>query len=151
MAYAREHDGIVFTNNLDFGVILALTRASGPSVIQVRTVDVNHDALGADVIRILFAHPHAIEEGAIVTIDSGGNRVRLLPIAKRPPEPVSLRPGTDGSGQQHFSLPRLRCGPLARKCIRTLPLDCLTRLCAMISRPDFDWLCPKVLQPDAMA
>ncbi|MDZ7718748.1 MAG: DUF5615 family PIN-like protein [Balneolaceae bacterium] len=41
MKYAREHDYLIFTHDLDFGDILAATEAKGPSVIQVRTL--NHD------------------------------------------------------------------------------------------------------------
>ena len=33
MAYAREHDQVVFTHDLDFGTLLALTRSLGPSVV----------------------------------------------------------------------------------------------------------------------
>ena len=40
MTWAREHVHVVFTHDLDFGTLLALTRASGPSVIQVRSQDV---------------------------------------------------------------------------------------------------------------
>jgi predicted nuclease of predicted toxin-antitoxin system len=36
MSYARQHDCVLFTHDLDFGTMLALTRAVGPSVIQVR-------------------------------------------------------------------------------------------------------------------
>src|ERR1051326_4427178 len=39
MDHAREHQMIVFTHDLDFGSILAATRACGPSVIQARTED----------------------------------------------------------------------------------------------------------------
>ena len=37
MAWARENGYVVFTHDLDFGTLLALTRDAGPSVIQVRT------------------------------------------------------------------------------------------------------------------
>lgn len=40
MAWARANDYIVFTHDLDFGAMLALTNAESPSVIQVRTQDV---------------------------------------------------------------------------------------------------------------
>ena len=40
MTWAREHVHVVFTHDLDFGTLLALTRASGPSVIQVGSQDV---------------------------------------------------------------------------------------------------------------
>jgi predicted nuclease of predicted toxin-antitoxin system len=46
MTWAREHDYIVFTHDLDFGVLLALTQAESPSVIQVRTQDVFPQVLG---------------------------------------------------------------------------------------------------------
>jgi len=46
MSWARENGYIVFTHDLDFGVLLALTRAESPSVIQVRTQDVFPDVLG---------------------------------------------------------------------------------------------------------
>lgn len=40
MGWARENGHVVFTHDLDFGTLLALTRASGPSVVQVRAHDV---------------------------------------------------------------------------------------------------------------
>jgi predicted nuclease of predicted toxin-antitoxin system len=40
MQWARSNDAIVFTHDLDFGTILAVTQASGPSVLQVRANDV---------------------------------------------------------------------------------------------------------------
>lgn len=40
IAWARENGYVVFTHDLDFGTVLALTRAVGPSVIQVRAHDV---------------------------------------------------------------------------------------------------------------
>ena len=41
LGWAKENGHIVFTNDLDFGAILALTRAAAPSVIQVRTQDLS--------------------------------------------------------------------------------------------------------------
>ncbi len=37
MEWARANGCVVFTHDLDFGTVLATTRAQGPSVIQVRT------------------------------------------------------------------------------------------------------------------
>lgn len=39
MRWARTDGSIVFTHDLDFGTLLALTNATNPSVIQVRTYD----------------------------------------------------------------------------------------------------------------
>lgn len=40
MEWARVNGHVIFTNDLDFGHMLALANAEGPSVIQVRTHDV---------------------------------------------------------------------------------------------------------------
>lgn len=37
MAWALTNDYIVFTHDLDFGTLLAITQADAPSVIQVRS------------------------------------------------------------------------------------------------------------------
>jgi predicted nuclease of predicted toxin-antitoxin system len=80
MAWAREHEFILFTHDLDFSRILALTRASGPSVFLVRTEDVLPSAIGALVVRALRQHREALESGAIVVLDASSSRVRILPI-----------------------------------------------------------------------
>jgi len=80
MAWARENGHIVFTHDLDFGVLLALTRAESPSVIQVRTQDVFPEALGERLVRVLREHENVLEKGALVTVDEGKERVRVLPF-----------------------------------------------------------------------
>jgi predicted nuclease of predicted toxin-antitoxin system len=80
MAWARARDRVVLTHDLDFTAVLALTRAYGPSVIQIRTQDVMPDVIGAIVLRVLRDHEQAIEQGAIVSIDHAAARVRILPI-----------------------------------------------------------------------
>ena len=53
MAWARQNGCVVFTHDLDFGTMLALTQADGPSVIQVRTQDVMPAAIGKLVVSAL--------------------------------------------------------------------------------------------------
>ena len=77
---ARDNHAVVFTHDLDFGIILALTRAGSPSVIQTRTQDVSPTHLGATVISVLQAHREVIASGALITIDEARSRVRILPI-----------------------------------------------------------------------
>jgi predicted nuclease of predicted toxin-antitoxin system len=43
MDWAVANGSIVFTHDLDFGTMLALTHATGPSVLQVRGQDVLPD------------------------------------------------------------------------------------------------------------
>jgi len=53
LAWARDHGFVVFTHDLDFGHLLALTHAAGPSVIQVRSEDVMPDAIKSVVLQAL--------------------------------------------------------------------------------------------------
>ena len=85
MQWAREHDFLVFTHDLDYSALLAATRASGPSVVQVRTQDVLPAAIGSLLIRVLGEHAAALEKGAILTVDALGARVRILPIERPKP------------------------------------------------------------------
>lgn len=80
MAWARDHGHVVFTHDLDFSRLLALTRAAGPSVFQVRTEDVLPSAIGAFVVRALRQHGDALRAGAIVALDAASSRARILPL-----------------------------------------------------------------------
>lgn len=80
LGWARDNGHIVFTNDLDFGAILAATRAAGPSVIQVRTQNVTPDHLGDTVVAALSEHQAILERGALITIDESRQRVRILPL-----------------------------------------------------------------------
>ena len=71
---------MVFTHDLDFGILLAVTQGNGPSVIQVRTQDVFPQALGEKMIRISRQYEDALEKGALVTVDEAKSRARILPF-----------------------------------------------------------------------
>jgi len=72
MSWARENGFMVFTHDLDFGILLAVTQAECPSVIQVRTQDIFPE--------VLQEHQSALEVGALLTVDEGKSRVRILPF-----------------------------------------------------------------------
>jgi predicted nuclease of predicted toxin-antitoxin system len=80
MEWARTNGHVVFTHDLDFGVLLALTRAVGPSVVQVRTQDVLPSAIAGLVVAALHQHEAMLLRGAIVSVDEATSRVRVLPI-----------------------------------------------------------------------
>lgn len=80
MSYAREHDFVVFTHDLDFGNILAVTHALGPSVIQVRTQDPVPEAVGDLVIKAIGTYRDLLERGVLLTIEPDKLRARVLPI-----------------------------------------------------------------------
>ncbi len=80
MESPRDNVWVVFTHDLDFGILLAHSKDGRPSVIQVRTQDVSPTHLGPIVLRALRAHGEALESGALLTIDESKSRVRILPI-----------------------------------------------------------------------
>jgi predicted nuclease of predicted toxin-antitoxin system len=82
MDWAREHGYVVITHDLDFGAMLAATRAEGPSVIQVRTQDVLPAHLEAVLVGILKEHEAVIEAGALVVVEEDRARVRVLPLSR---------------------------------------------------------------------
>jgi predicted nuclease of predicted toxin-antitoxin system len=80
MKYAKTNDYAVFTNDLDFGAILAATHADKPSVIQIRMGDVIPDSTADPIISAILYLANDIEKGAIVTIDPRKARVTMLPL-----------------------------------------------------------------------
>ena len=80
LAWAREHGFVVITNDLDFSSILAATSGPAPSVVQIRTQDLLSEAAVSIVARALEARGEEVDRGALLSIDEGGTRVRMLPL-----------------------------------------------------------------------
>ncbi len=80
MDWARINNYIVFTHDLDFGTILAITKAEKPSVIQVRTQNVSVDHLSNMVIFSIKHYSDLLEDGALLILDEDKKRIRILPL-----------------------------------------------------------------------
>ena len=80
MTWALTNGYVVFTHDLDFGAMLALTHATGPSVLQVRGQKVLPEDMGQLVIAALRQHDAALAAGALVVVDEKKYRVRVLPL-----------------------------------------------------------------------
>lgn len=80
MAWALANGCVDFTHDLDFGTTLALTHASGPSVLQVRGRDVLPEDIGPTVIAALHQHDAELQAGALVVVDVKKSRVRVLTL-----------------------------------------------------------------------
>ena len=52
-SYCRHARSVLLTHDLDFGAILARSAASGPSVIQLRAVDLTPAKIGPAVVATL--------------------------------------------------------------------------------------------------
>ena len=82
MEWAARHEYTVFTHDLDFGTLLALTHATGPSVLQVRAQDVSPDSLVDVVSAALRQHGADLASGALVVVEESRARTRILPISR---------------------------------------------------------------------
>lgn len=80
MDWAAARQQVVFTHDLDFGAMLALTHDVGPSVLQVRVGNVLPDYLEGVVIAALVQHEADLASGSLVVVEPSRSRVRVLPI-----------------------------------------------------------------------
>ena len=79
MAYAAG-DYVVLTHDLDFRAILAATNGAKPSVVQFRAGDLGPDTIGHHLIDALRRMEAELQRGALLTIEPGRGRMRLLPL-----------------------------------------------------------------------
>ena len=80
MAFAAANDYVVLTHDLDFSAILAATHGDKPSVVQIRAENVSQDIIVKQVIAAIRQMESELEEGALLTVDPGRTRLRLLPL-----------------------------------------------------------------------
>lgn len=80
MAYAREHDYVVLTHDLDFGAILAATQGDKPSVVQIRAENISPDVIGARVLAAIIQMADELNSGSLLTVDTQRTRIRVLPL-----------------------------------------------------------------------
>jgi predicted nuclease of predicted toxin-antitoxin system len=80
MTWARSRGYAVLTHDLDFGTALALSHAGGPSVIQVRGQRVLPEHMGPMVVAALKQYEADLSAGALVVVEPGKSRVRVLPL-----------------------------------------------------------------------
>ena len=74
MSWAQSNQHVVFTHDLDFGTALALTHATGPSVLQVRGQDVLPEDIGPAVVAAIRQHESDLLAGALVVVDAKKSR-----------------------------------------------------------------------------
>jgi predicted nuclease of predicted toxin-antitoxin system len=80
MDWARARGFVVFTNDLDFSTMLALSHVGGPSVIQLRGPLVLPEQMGTHLIEAIQRYSADLVAGALVVVEPGRSRVRVLPL-----------------------------------------------------------------------
>jgi len=80
MGWARSNGYVVITHDLDFGAILAATKTESPSVVQLRTQDVNPHHAANLLLSVLSQFKVHLEQGALISVDEKKARARVLPL-----------------------------------------------------------------------
>ncbi|CAN5594782.1 hypothetical protein BH23BAC4_BH23BAC4_01020 [soil metagenome] len=80
MEYARQQRMVIFTLDLDFTTALAHSQDKGPSVLQLRALNVLPEAAGKIALQAVRKFEAELEKGALVTVDVARARARLLPL-----------------------------------------------------------------------
>ena len=82
LAWCAQHDHLLLTHDLDFGAILAASKGRKPSVVQLRTLDLLPETMLGRIDAALRQLGADLAAGALVTIEPGRNRIRLLPLTR---------------------------------------------------------------------
>ena len=83
VAWAIANNFVVMTHDLDFSTILASTKGSKPSVLQIRGDDVSPNVIGKKVLLAIFQMESELEAGALLSIDAKRTRMRILPLIRQ--------------------------------------------------------------------
>lgn len=75
-----NNDYVVLTHELDFSAILSATHGEKPSVVQIRSDEVNPANIEMKVIDALRQMEPELKAGALVTVDPNRTLLRLLPL-----------------------------------------------------------------------
>lgn len=78
----RLQDRTIVTLDADFHKLLAITRATTPSVIRIRIEGLRAEALANLLERILKQSSADLEAGAAVTVQARRLRIRRLPLIR---------------------------------------------------------------------
>ena len=80
MEYANKNNYIIMTCDLDFNILLLLSRKSKPSIIQLRTQRIRVEQDGEWIVSAVKQNAEKLEMGAILSVDAKKCRLRLLPL-----------------------------------------------------------------------
>jgi len=80
LTYARDHNKVVITQDLDFSSLLALGGYEKPSVINLRFENAKPDFITNRIIEIVKELERELDKGIVVSVDEISARYRNLPI-----------------------------------------------------------------------
>ena len=80
LEYARSHNKVVITQDLDFSMLLAVGGYEKPSVINLRLENANPKFVTSRIIQVVSEMEKELAVGVVVSVDETSARYRNLPI-----------------------------------------------------------------------
>jgi predicted nuclease of predicted toxin-antitoxin system len=80
--YARGHDRVVITHDLDFSELLAINGLDSPSVINLRLENLHPHLVTQRIIEVVSQLEDELKKGIVVSVDDISARFRYLPITR---------------------------------------------------------------------
>ena len=80
LEFARTEHWVVLTQDLDFSMLVALSRYSQPSLITLRLSSAKPDIVTQKLLDVLPQIEEALQEGSAITIQDENIRIRKLPV-----------------------------------------------------------------------
>ena len=77
---AQAEGRVVLTHDLDFGELMAASRAALPSVVIFRLRNMRPENVNRYLREIVMRYREALEKGAILSVTEGQIRIRYLPV-----------------------------------------------------------------------
>lgn len=78
---AERLQSVIVTQDLDYSRLIAKSGQSFPSVLSLRVGNVSHEHVTELLLRLLPTIESELDQGAIISADDAGLRVRRLPIS----------------------------------------------------------------------
>jgi len=78
--YAKEHNKVLITQDLDFSALLVAKRYEKPSVISLRFDNAEPNFIADRMVEIVEEFEKELEEGIVLSVDETSARYRNLPI-----------------------------------------------------------------------
>jgi predicted nuclease of predicted toxin-antitoxin system len=80
LEFARIENWVVLTQDLDFSMLVALSKYSQPSLITLRLSSAKPDIVTQKLLDVLPKIEEALQEGSAITVQDESIRIRKLPV-----------------------------------------------------------------------
>ncbi|MEW6202621.1 MAG: DUF5615 family PIN-like protein [bacterium] len=80
LQFARKHNRVLITQDLDFSALLALGGYAKPSVINLRVENGSPNSITKRIVEVVSEMENELKKGVIVSVDDVAIRYRSLPI-----------------------------------------------------------------------